>query len=228
MQEETRIDRIERFSFAVRLESLFFPLEYGAVTDILKEQRGFNIEPSPRLPELPPGARLEVGGKIASRDDLKFRMHPERGVVGVDGKKIDDVLDEFQEVAHLFKEKLDVDLDDRARFYEFTCELFVVSSKETKKTLAELFSGFEHMKRFREIIGHDTVNYGIRLVPARTDPDSAHWFDYKIEPMVTNPNRTYYVYVVYRDKKDKKNAVMEAAKRLEETTKSLVKAMEGA
>ena len=82
------------------------------------------------------------------------------------------------------------------------------------------------MKGFEKVLEHEIVNYGIRLVPKNTDPTSEYWFDYKIEPLVSKPIKTYYAYVVYRDVKDKKDTVIRIAEQIEDTVKSLVKCME--
>src|SRR3972149_6285473 len=110
--ERRQLDiRVERFSFNTRLKSIFFPIDYSDITEVLREA-GFTIPPSlaDRTPGLPLGARLIMSGPIAQKDDLRFQMIPDRGIIGIDGRDIERTLDTFNEVEELIRQRLRVDL----------------------------------------------------------------------------------------------------------------------
>lgn len=216
--------RIERFTFSVRLKGIFFPLAFSDVVQLV-DRAGFTlVAPLKERPSLPPGGQLVVVGRIAEKGDLKFNLDPERGVINLEGKNIEDVLSEFNAIEDLARREFAVDFNKEQRFYEILADLTVNTDKDPIKTMSKLFSDSKSLSTFSAILEDGTGNYGVRLVRKGQDPNQEEWWEYRIEPLLTKSRNTYYSTVVYRS--EDKDKVVKAAKELIERVAQLIIAME--
>ena len=225
MDAEKEKTRIERFLFSVRLGGIFFPLGFSEITQLL-DKAGFTIAAAlrDRLPSVPAGGRLVVGGRIAEKGDLSFNVDPNRGVITVEGKSIENVITDFNAIEDLARQEFDVDFSQERQFYEIIADLTITVYKNPIETVSELFSDSKVLSDFSTILEEEVGNYGVRLVKKEQLPTEGEWFEYRIEPLVEKPRNTYHSNVIYRSKD--KDKVTKTATELIKRVGQLISTME--
>jgi hypothetical protein len=230
MEKESKRDiqiKIERFHFSVRLKSFFFPLQLAELTPILSEI-GYSMrkELAERIPDLPLGGRIVVGGSIAEKKDTgqTFRLEPDRGVIAIAGHDINGVIEDFSRFEKLVRDKVNVNLEAEASFYEFIAEGSATTGKDPTKVIAKLFKDSNLESQISKILGFSAANFGVRIVEQNRYVTEAQWFDLKIEPFVPKPTVVYDVNLTCRHPK-RANAV-DTAKSLSKTVENILAVME--
>jgi hypothetical protein len=210
--------RVDRFDFNVRLKSLFFPLEFNEIVELL-QAREFTLlkEVQERLPQVPVGAKLVIGGIIAEKQDIRFRLNQELGIIGMQGVDIEEVINEYEQLELIANDKLNVDLLNESRFYEIISELVIISKKDPIAVISRIFDGHNTLRQLSETLQMDVTNFGIRLVPANRAPTDEEWLDYKIEPSIAKPHTSYQSSIIYRstDKEKVKETALNLLRRIE-------------
>lgn len=216
--------RVERFLFSVRLRGLFFPLAFSDIAQLL-DKAGFTLmKPLREQPTLPSGTQIVVAGRIAEKGDLTFNVDPDRGVISLEGKAIQDVLSEFDTIEDLAREDFAIDFNQERRFYEIISDLTILVDKDPIKTVGKVFSDSKVFSSFDAILEEEAGNYGIRLVRKGQVPDQEDWWEYRIEPSVAKARNTYHCHVIYRS--EDKAKVVKTAKELIERVGQLILTME--
>lgn len=216
--------KIERFQFSVRLRGIFFPLGFSDIVQLI-DMSGFALIGALReRPSLPSGAQLVVAGRIAEKGDLKLNVEPDRGIINIEGKSIQDVLTEFDNMQELALKEFSVDFDAKRGFYETIGDFTILAKKDPIETMSKIYSDSKVLSAFRTILKEEIGNYGIRLVRKGQDSDQEEWLDYRIEPLIAKSRNAYYSNVIYRSK-DKAN-VVKAARGMIEIIGKLIVAME--
>lgn len=219
--------KIERFHFSVKLKSIFFPLELAELTPILSEI-GYSVrkELADRIPDLPLGGKIVVGGSIAEKKGTgqTFRLEPDRGVIAIAGQDIDGVIEDFSNLEKLVKEKVNVDLEAEASFYEFITEGSATTERDPTKVIAKLFEDSNLESQISKVLGFSATNFGLRVVEQNRYVTEAQWFDLRIEPLIRKPNAVYNVNLTCRH--PKRANVVDTAKLLSETVKNILAVME--
>jgi len=228
MKKESKTQiKIERFHFAVRLKSLFFPLELAELMPILSEI-GYLVrkELAERIPDLPLGGRIVIGGNIAEKKDTSqtFRLDPDRGVVAIAGQDINGVIEDFSNLEKLVKDKVNVDLETEALFYEFTAEGSATTGRDPTKVIAKLFEDSKVESEISKILGFSATNFGVRVVERNRYVTEAQWFDLRVEPLTPKPNAVYSVNLTCRH--PKRANVVEVAKSLTKMVENILEVME--
>jgi hypothetical protein len=187
---------------------------------------GFMVlkEVQERLPQVPPGAKLVIGGTLAEKQGVRFRMNPELGVLGMQGTDIEQVMNEYDQIEELAKNNFSVDLISESRFYEILAELVIISKKDPIAVISSMFEGQETLKQLGNILGTNVTNYGVRLVPANKSPTDEEWLEYKIEPLVAKPHTSYQASVIFRSKAKEK--VKETASNLLSSIQTILNSIE--
>lgn len=196
---------VQRFSFSVRLNSIFFPLSVEELAVGL-ETLGYTISEHVRAtmtPGLRPmGVRVSIGGIIAEKAEppLRVRIEMDKGILGVDGRDIDQVIEDFRQIENWIAKEHEVDLGSEAKFYEsiFEGTLAVGRTRSPIDTLKQLFSDSAYPSKFSEAVGREVTNFGIRLVEKGQAPTGDTWFDLRIEPSVQRSASDYMVNAVIR------------------------------
>ena len=217
--------RTERFAFAVRLRGLFFPLGFSDIIQLVDKAGFALVAPLKERPSLPAGGQIVVAGRIAEKGDLKFNVEPDRGVINLEGKSIEDVLSEFNALENLVLQEFAVDFNKERRFYEIVSDLTIMVDKDPIDTMSKLFYDSKALSDFSAILEEGTGNYGVRLVRKSQDPNNEEWWEYRIEPLIAKSKSTYYCNVIYRS--SDKAKVEKAAKTLIDRVERLISAMEG-
>lgn len=219
--------KTDRFYLSVRLRSLFFPMDLTDIKPLLQEiDYSVYQELAERLPEAPSGARLVIGGNIAQRVDVgrRFSMNPDRGVVTITGHDIDGVVDDFTRFEKLVKERLKLDFEDNARFYEINFDGLATTGKDPTQVIARAYQDSKLLSSISQSLGIPAANFGIRVVEQNRYPTDDQWFEIKIEPSIPRPKSSYYINFLYREAT--KAAVLSKAKGIIETIKILITIME--
>lgn len=222
---------IDRFSFSVRLKSVIFPFSIEELIPGL-ENLGYHILPeieSVLIPGVrPAGSRLRVNGGIAQKDEpaLQVRTNMERGILSVDGKAIDAVIEDYSKLEKWIDDELVLQLRDDAVFYEIILEgtLNVGRERNPIETSKRLYSDSVHLSKFGGILEREVASFGIRLVEQDRQPTGEVWLDVRIDPSVLRSTSSYHVNVVSRG--PNLEAQVEEAKHWPEKIGKLVAAME--
>jgi len=126
------------------------------------------------------------------------------GLLGVTGKKIEDVMEGFDIVGSILK-KNGVDLPSNVKSLELALSLRIFV-KGVHKPLEKIgkFLGINRFSGFSKIMEEEVIPFDVRFCPRREAKTSenlktiANWFDIHIYPYVYNPNY-FEVRVVFRD-----------------------------
>ncbi len=219
--------KTDRFYLSVRLKSLFFPMDLTDIKPILQEiDYSVYQELIERLPDAPSGGRLVIAGNIAQRVEVgrRFSMNPDRGVVTITGHDIDGVVDDFTGFEKLVKERLKLDFEDNARFYEINFDGLATTGKDPTKVIARIYQDSKLLSNISKSIDIPAANFGIRVVEQNRYPTDDKWFEIKIEPSIPRPNSSYYINFLYREAT--KASVLSKAKGIIDTIVKLITSME--
>jgi len=182
-------------SMTVGLSSLIFPIEFSDLTQALRSKQ-YDI-----LVNLPPagiGRRVGGTGIIAKKGGVSVVADSERRFVGVDGKSPKDALSSFEQLTQILKDELWVDVHAQGTYYEVIMRLTVLSRGNPTAAIAKFYNNLEGIKTLESIIGEPTCLFTIRLVPKDKLPGGSDWFDIRLEPDVSRPERAIVVEIVYR------------------------------
>lgn len=224
--------RIERFSFSVRLKTLFFPLSVEELAPGL-EKLGYtfpeDIQRVLTAGQRPAGTRVSFSGNIAEKAEpsLQVSVNMERGILGIHGRNLEAVLDDYRLIEDWIGEVFAVNLSEDAQFYEYIFQAMLTVGRDRNpiETLKNLYSDGNHLTKFSEILGRAVANYGIRLVETDRAPTDDTWLDIHIEPSVQRSASAYSINVVSRG--PTANHQADEARKVEEVVEGLVSAMEG-
>lgn len=230
MKEESKPGiqvKIERFHFSVRLSSIFFPIELAELLPIL-EEAGYTIrkELVERMPDVPLGAKVVIGGPMAEKRDAgqTFRVETERSVIAIAGQDINGIIEDFSNIERLIKDKLNLVLEEKALFYEFIAEGSANTGSDPTKVIAKLLDDSRLQSEISKILGFSVTNFGVRFVEQNRYVTGAQWSDFRIEPLVPKPDTSYHINVIYRHQE--RANVVKAAQSLRETIEKLLFAIE--
>ena len=163
--------------------------------------------------------------EMATKGDVHLRFNPDNKTLGVQGRTIDGVLTAFVELQEFLKKEIDPNPDLSTHYVELTGQGTTKTGKDPLSVFSAYWSQTNLFEPLKELLGEETVNRGIELVPANCTPNSASWFHLRIQPLLTSPHRSYYVDIVWRNPSVDK--MLGVAKHLEETISKLIKEIEG-
>ncbi len=219
--------KIERFHFSVKLKLIFFPLELAELTPILGEI-GYSVRKdlAERIADFPLGSRIVIGGNIAEKKDTSqtLRLDPDRGVIAIAGQDIDGVIKDFSDLERLVNDKINVDLEAEASFYEFIAGGSAITGRDPTKVIAKLFGDSKLESEISRILGFSATNFGVRVVEQNIYVTEAKWFDLRIEPLIPKPNTVYSINLSHRHPERAK--VVGSAKSLIKMVENILDVME--
>ncbi len=188
--------KIDRLWFAVRLKNVIFPIDLRESIDLLHKS-GYSLTPQASQPLPPPPARISMVGAIATKADCVVNINSDMGVIGVDGKSA-MVLTIFDELSSLIKDKLDVNVDESAMFYETMISVTIYSERNPMERLSKLFENIVQSLKFSEVLDEEVSGIAIRLASKGKVPNQEEWLDFLIEPDIIRPTKAYSCRIVYR------------------------------
>ena len=183
----------QRYRLAIVFHTLFFPFTYPELIDSLKK-RGYSVPPPPR--PVPTGPRVYVGGHIATKNGCVIDINEERKIVAGEGSKIDNVIKSIEDLKDMVEEDFRLNLERDIDYSELVSDLVVESDKSPLIDIGRFNNKYSV---FNGIMGMETSAYSISIVPKGFLPSSKKWFDIRIEPRVTMPDREYFIHAIYRN-----------------------------
>lgn len=183
----------QRYRLAIVFHTLFFPFTYPELIDSLKK-REYSVPPPPR--PAPTGQRVYVGGHIATKNGCIIDVNEEKKTLAGEGSQVENVIKSIEELMDVVEEDFRLNLERDVDYIELVSDLVVKSDKSPLKDI----EGFNNKySAFNGIMGMETSAYSISIVPKGFLPSSKKWFDIRIEPRVTTPDREYFIHAIYRD-----------------------------
>lgn len=179
----------------VSLNPVIFPLDFADLAQALKS-REYDV-----TVEFPPagvGRRVGGGGTIAKRGDISVVADSDRRFIGIDGRSPKAVLSSFEELTQILKDELWVDVGAQAAYYEVTMRLHVLARQSPTAAIGRFFQKLDGVQFLESIMGEPASLFTIRLVPKGKLPGDKEWFDIRIEPDTTRPEKAFAIEVVYR------------------------------
>jgi len=96
----------------------------------------------------------------------------------------------------MVEEDLRLNLERDIDYSELVSDLVVESDKSPLIDIGRFNNKYSV---FNGIMGMETSAYSISIVPKGFLPSSKKWFDIRIEPRVTMPDREYFIHAIYRN-----------------------------
>lgn len=188
--------KIKRSRLSVRFNTVFFPLSPYELTGILTEAGYVLQQQLPSPPPGVPGARLDVSGTLATRGDTSIEVDTLRGVLGLatDWSKL---ISEFEEALSLIEPKLFTAIPQISRYFESIIDGRKEFGGNVIQELSTLFQDIPWLNSLNKLWDSSLTNFGLRLVPQNSAPNSDEWMDIRIEPDIISSN-AFVFSVVYR------------------------------
>lgn len=193
-----RILQLERLKISVRFNFILFPIDSIRLIESLKSN-GFEIlgkMPSPA--EVPLKMRVHVGGTVARKGNGLVDIDPDKQILGVAAPSIDETLSVFNELQQVIKHGLEIDIENRARFFELQATYTFDSDQSPIDNLSRFLSQSDLISEASAILDEDVSPFTLRLVSKGRIPNQEEWLDTTFEPSVVRPHRTYLISLVYR------------------------------
>jgi len=153
-------------------------------------KRGFNK--SEEIPqEIIPKKLGMKRADIAQKGDCRILYNNEKGIIGIIGKRVSEVLERFEEIETLLKE-VEFGIDVETHELRVDSRTFV-KNKKPLDSIAR-FLGEEKFVKFDKIIGYEIAPFSIRFYPKNKKETTKNikqipdWFDISIFPYVLNPH----------------------------------------
>ena len=190
--DESRL-RYRQAVLSLRMKTVLFRFDSVSFLRELQSDRGFMMttEAANYI-----GTAQNVGGDpLARKGDLSFGVDMEKHSVRLRGPDPLAVLEEWRAVLGLLESRFNMDLS-RAWFFEFQTTLFATASADPTRVFSSGASN-ELLKGAAAVLGRETGLFGLRF-SAPKDPNSADWFEVKIEPSLWAATREYSLNAVFR------------------------------
>lgn len=97
-------------------------------------------------------------------------------------------------------------------------------SKSPLDVFAATDNNLKKEKKFSTIFGEDVVPLGIRLSPRDAVIDEPNWFEYRIEPLISQPKNLYHISLIFRNQDT--NPVIESIKNFERLSQNVIEVLE--
>lgn len=200
IEEQKKIDFqnvVVRFS--VRFDYVLFPFEIVELVDHLaKAGYAPMVPPPPKM--LGQNVRLSAKGKIAQKGDIEIEVNDERGVLAATSSIPISAMQSLNEIIGIIRDKLGVDLAEKAIFYELMGNLDIKTGRNASEMIERISEKNKCIEELGKILNQDISNYTLRLVPKGQVPSQTEWLDITIEPNIIKPSTAYRVLVICRSK----------------------------
>jgi hypothetical protein len=220
--EKPSIKFISReFSYALRTDFVFFPLDVRDIRDILPK---YGYELSPIRGILPNRSMLVAfEGDIARKGDAMVYIDTSNGILGVRGKSNNECISVIDDAIKALRTDLEFDIHSQMKFYEVVANYKIKTQSHPTQTISKTVEKLPLFSKFTEIMGEETGLFSLRLSPKKHVPNSKNWFDIAIEQDVLSSD-FYRVGVVYRNPNE--NKTRDFGSSIEEIISKLIRSME--
>jgi hypothetical protein len=182
----------QRYRISSAFNRIIFPLTYPEIVESLKKRK-YGM-PSLSAPTQT-GSRVYLEGVIAFKNNCHIHLDSNRRLLAAEGNSARNVLTVFKELMDVVENDFNLSSED-LHFSELIAELIVRSDESPINTIG-MFAN-DVFGEFSDIMGAETSTYSIRIVPKGQRPFDKNWFDIRIDPRPTMPDRDYYINAVYR------------------------------
>lgn len=209
----------QRYHLGVVFNAFYFPL---TIPDLYKSLATKKFSLAPSLEPLPAGIRKYVGGTLAYRGRTFLTVSPERNLIGMDSDSTENLLESFSDIADLLKKDFGVDVNSDVNYVEAIADLIVATNKNPIKTIGKVTA--QSFSQFDRVMGCKTAHRLLSIAPKNSSPNSRDWFEIQISPRLSQPNRQYYLNIVFRNQRF--SVVNGFLKEINEKVLSLIKVIE--
>jgi hypothetical protein len=224
VEEKQKMDfQNVRVRISLRFDYVLFPFDIVELLENLaKIGYALTVPPPPRM--VGQNVRLSAKGKIAQKGDIEIEVNDERGVIAASSSVPTLAFKSLNEIIQLIRDKLGVDLTEKASFYEIIGNLDVKTGRNAMEMVERISEKNKYMEELGSTLGQDVSSYTLRLVPRGQVPSQTEWLDITIEPNIVKPSTTYRVLVIYRSKDKPK--IERFVQSLMESLAKVIKAIE--
>jgi len=167
---------------------------------------------------------MVIDGEVATKENLRVDCQIEKQVFGVVSKDIELLISSFNEIEEIMSTELGDAMSNNNQFYEVISQFTIKTDKNPLEIFAQNRERLSLCDKVSEIMDENVSPFGFSFSPTRVPIQSADWFDFKLEPLVSRATTSYYGNLVYRSKDRKK--VIEKTKNVKNYFISLLKELE--
>jgi hypothetical protein len=182
---------------SIRLKTVLFPIDTIELLRELQSDRGFVLvgEAAQAIFPLQGLAGMISGDPLARKGDLAFGVDTDKQVLRLRGPDPIALLPEWRALEQLLESRFGI-RSEHAWFHELQTSLSVRTGQDPTRVFARV-APKPILKGATAVLGKETSLFGLRL-SAPGDPNSATWYEVRVEPNVQAATREYFTSVVYR------------------------------
>ena len=143
------------------------------------------------VPELSLTVAREANRPIAQKGDTELAINQDNKTIGVVGRKVEKTIELFKELQKFYSERMDPSSGLETQYIELDAEGWAKSGNSPISSFTSFWSEYKPLEELGQILGDDTVNFGVNLVPANKDPNSAEYFHITITPLIPSATKRY-------------------------------------
>jgi hypothetical protein len=163
---------------------------------------------------------LEPGDALAQKGNCELVMDQHNKLLGIESRDIPEAIQGFSELRNLWLKELNPSPAAETHYLELTGEGVIKTDINPTDAFNDYWSKNAKFGEINKIVGFDTTNYGIRIVPSSTNPNGVRWFDLRIQPTVISSANEYYINIVWRD--GNVDALLKEYERLEQLIENII------
>lgn len=182
---------------SIGFRKLLFPIDVRLFLNILPEE-GYILEEDVFKIRRRFGGQITISGDIARKGDFRLAINSEKGFIGVDGPEPLSVVEEISTLTKVLEDRLQIDLESTASFYEFLADGSLKTTKPPLETFLQASEAFLPMAKISKAFGENVSFYGLRLASAGQEPNQPDFLDIRIEPNIVHTRNFYSFSATYR------------------------------
>jgi hypothetical protein len=175
------------------------------------------------VPDLVLRGTPEQGKPIAMKGDTELVINTDNKTLGVKDKDPESTVNAFRELRKFCLERLDPP-PLAVQYVEFDGAGWIKSKDNPLKVFSSMWHESKALQKLGSIIGEETTNYGVEIVPKDTDPNNAKWFHISIQPYPPSGTKEYIVRWIWREP-DSERFLKKSAK-CTETLRTMISTIE--
>lgn len=209
---------------SVGWNTVLLPFEQSKFISLLPSE-GYVLTADFRQLAASGGASVEASGAIGRKGNTILFVDTGKLTLGIEAADARSMLDEFDRMEDLLRERLSFDSGASARFYELIAHILVWTDRSAIDTLRSLNLSGELVQPIADILGEGQISdVSLRLTPSDGTPLGPDWWDIHIEPSWRSPDRCFRCDVVYR--RSNGQAVRKFAQDLERRVEEIFRFLE--
>lgn len=190
----------KRNKFTARFNYIIFPFTSAELMLNLNQMNlGYQLLPPPKTPNIPIGIKADWNGPIAKKGTAIIDIDSLVQVLGSESPSPEEASDVYSEVEEIIENTLAKNFDSHIRFCELVSTYTIQVKNSPLSTIRKIKPENDLYGKISKIVDEDVVSFAIHF-SSTTEIEDDHWFDLKIQPVITKSDSTFDVMVVYRDK----------------------------